>query len=648
MFFFDDTPIYERALEVRRRVDTSSLLRLQYPKKPRNMASNPLALPAGSEVVFDVECFHNYFMVGFKHLQSGLYFFAEMREGTLFPCDLVNRAMHHFKCIGFNSRTYDVPMIEAAIKGYSLSELKELSDKIIKDNERTYSFNTFNHVDLFEVAPLEGSLKLYMARLHGERIQELPYSEDIILSDDEIDETIEYNFNDLDGTELLYLEPKYGLKPHIEMREMLGREIDEDIRSKSDAQVAEAFINARLKAITGRRPQTPTFPDGYNFKYQPPALVKFQTPQLQAALDRIRNATFYLDPKNKRPMMPPELDGLAITLGNCVHRMGLGGLHSSEKTVAHFADEENDLIDSDVASYYPWLIINNEWYPEHLGRVFLEIYRDDLVLRRLALKKIKDKLEAGLKIAINGTFGKLGNVYSTIYSPNLLMQVTITGQLGLLMLIEMFELEGIPVASANTDGVVCRVPKRKGNAYKNVIGMWEQATGLQMEETRYRATYARDVNNYIAIGEDGSVKTKGTYSEKGSAQNSALSKNPEALICSDAVKAFLSAGTPIRETIEASRDIRRFVVVRNVKGGAHKDGYFLGKTVRWYYSRTTPGTIHYVLSGNKVPNSDNARPLMELGEFPADMDFELYIRRADEMLKKLGVYGNATRQVSFF
>lgn len=613
------------------------------------MAADPFALPTGSEVVFDVECFRNYFMVGFKHLATGQYFYAEQTDTQEFPRDLVNRAMWHFKLIGFNSRTYDLPMLTAAINGYTNAELKELSDSIIKDGERKANPNSpFNHIDLFEVAPLEGSLKLYAARLHGKRIQELPIAENAWLSAEDISDTVEYNFNDLDCTELLYVHPKYGLRPHIEMREMLGAEIGEDIRSKSDAQVAEAFINARLKEITGRRPQTPQFPDDYNFKYQPPEWVKFRTPQLQAALETIKNATFYLDPSNKRPMMPPELEGLSISIGNCVHKLGLGGLHSSEKTVAHFSDDEYDLIDRDVASYYPWLIINNEWFPAHLGRAFLQVYRDDLVLRRLALKKLKDKLEAGLKIAINGTFGKLGNVYSTIYSPNLLMQVTITGQLGLLMLIEMFELEGIPVVSANTDGVVIRCPKSKGNVYQMVVAMWEAATKLTTEETRYKATYARDVNNYIAVMHDGETKTKGTYSEKGSAQNSALSKNPEALICSDAVKAFLSHGTPVAHTIREARDLQRFVVVRNVRGGAHKDGFFLGKTVRWYYSRSTAGTINYVSSGNKVPNSDNARPLMELAEFPDDMDFDYYVRRSEEMLKVLGVYGNATRQVAFF
>lgn len=646
--FFDDEPLSERAIEVRKRVDMTGLRRLEYPRKPRFITTNPFSLPVGSDVVFDVECFRNYFMVGFKHIESGHYFFAEQTHEQDFPRDLVRRALWYFRIIGFNSIVYDVPMLELAIGGASCEELKALSDEIILEDKRIYNSGmNLNHIDLIEVAPLKGSLKLYGARVHCERMQELPIDPHKDLTPEEMNDTVEYNFNDLDLTELIFVEPKYGLRPHVQMREMLGAEIGEDIRSKSDAQVAEAFINARIKALTGRRPQTPTFADDYSFRYQPPAWIAYQTPQLQQALDKIRGATFRLNSAG-RPLMPPELDGLAIDMGACVYRMGIGGLHSSEKSVTHRADEETMLVDRDVASFYPWLIINNEWFPEHLGRAFLQVYRDELVLRRMKLKKEKNPLEAGLKIALNGTFGKLGSVYSTIYSPNLLMQVTITGQLALLMLIEMMEAEGIPVVSANTDGIVMRIPKSKGNVYHMVCSMWEQRTSLTTEETIYRSTHARDVNNYLAVMENGDVKAKGTYSEKGSAQNSAMSKNPEALICSDAVRAFLSDRTPVETTIRACSDVRRFVTVRNVQGGAHKDGFYLGRTVRWYYSNRVNGTINYITSGNKVPNSEGARPYMELTAFPEDVNFEYYIRRARSMLQELGMFGNATRQASFF
>ncbi len=646
--FFDDEPTRFEPKRIKAKPEPGSLKRLWYPPKPREFIVNPFDLRVGSDVVFDVETFHNYFLVGFKHIDTGKYFYAEQLADTFFPCDVVRHAMFYFRLIGFNSRTYDLPVLELALKGASCAELKALSDEIILEDKRAANpHSPFNHVDLFEVAPLEGSLKIYAARVHCQRMQEIPIDPHAWLTPEQIADVREYNFNDLDNTELIYVEPNYGLKPHIQLRERLGVEVKEDLRSKSDAQVAETFINARLKEITGKYPKKPEFDEDFSFNYQPPEWVEFKTPQFQDMLEIVCNAPFELD-KGGSPQMPEALSNLNIKLGGCVYKMGMGGLHSSEKTAAYVADENTIIVDRDVASYYPWIIINNNLFPAHLGPEFLTVYRDDLVLRRLALKKAKDALEAGLKIAINGTFGKLGSPYSTIYSPHLLIQVTVTGQLGLLMFIEMVELAGIPVVSANTDGIVINCPKDRYDDLQAIVKLWEQKTGFDTEETRYRAIYSRDVNNYIAVKDDGECKTKGTYSERGSAQNSAMSKNPEGLICSDAVQAFLSKGIDVEDTIRACNDLRRFVTVRNVRGGAHKDGWFLGKVVRWYYARGVTGEINYVLSGNKVPNSEGAKPLMEWIDFPDDIDYDYYIRRAYGMLQDIGYYGNRSVQGSMF
>jgi hypothetical protein len=77
-----------------------------------------------------------------------------------------------------------------------------------------------------------------------------------------------------------------------------------------------------------------------------------------------------------------------------------------------------------------------------------------------------------------------------------------------------------------------------------------------------------------------------------------------------------------------------------VKGGAVKDGEYLGKAIRWYYAQGMEGEIVYAKSGNKVPRSDGAKPLMVLPEaFPNDVDFGWYIREAEEMLNEIGGVG---------
>jgi DNA polymerase elongation subunit (family B) len=311
--------------------------------------------------------------------------------------------------------------------------------------------------------------------------------------------------------------------------------------------------------------------------------------------------------------------------------MGIGGLHSSEQSSAHLADDDHILVDRDVASYYPAIILRTDLAPKHMGKSFTTVYRE-IVQRRLDAKHAGDKVTAdALKITINGSFGKFGSKWSKLYSPDLLIQTTITGQLCLLMLIEALESEGIPVVSANTDGIVIKCPVSKVAMMEFIVWEWEQATRFDTEATYYRALYSRDVNNYIAIKPDGGFKLKGAYAPAG------LQKNPTNEICTGAVVKFLIDGTPVEDTIRACQDIRKFVTIRQVKGGALKGDQFLGKAVRWYYAAGVTGTINYKINGYTVARSEGARPLMELpAQFPDDVDFDWYIREAHSILDDIG------------
>jgi hypothetical protein len=250
------------------------------------------------------------------------------------------------------------------------------------------------------------------------------------------------------------------------------------------------------------------------------------------------------------------------------------------------------------------------------------------VTERLAAKAAGDKVKAeSLKICVNGSFGKLGSPYSTLYAPELMVQVTVTGQLSLLMLIDQLESNGIPVVSGNTDGVVVKCPVAKEEQMEAIRTQWQLTTGFVLEQTFYAGIYSRDVNNYIAIKYDGTVKAKGCYS------GTTMSKNPQNEICNIAVAEYLKCGRPFRETIMACRDITKFVSVRNVKGGAIKDKEYLGKVVRWYYATGAKGTIDYKTNGNSVPKTNGAKPLMVLPDMlPMDVDYEWYIRECKEML----------------
>lgn len=628
------------------------------------------------KLVFDIECYPNYFLAAFASIATKKVWYCEFQRGTVLDTERLMFVMQAFCTIGFNSRSYDIPITTLALNGKNTDELKAATDDIITNGipgSQVVRYNkcktlkgiggkALNHIDLIEVAPSMCSLKLYAGRMGAKKMQDLPFHADTILNSNQIAITRFYCINDLVNTELL----KSNLEEELILREKMSEEYGIDLRSKSDAQIAESVIAQEVGAINGVRPQKPIIDIGTWYRYKTPIYMQFYSPTMQWAHSVVQNALFVVAESGSIGM-PKELSDLEINIGNSTYRMGIGGLHSSEKSIAHHSNEDTILEDRDVVSYYPRIILNQKLFPQHLTSNFLNVY-GAIVNRRLTAKdgakqyktKLKNKdfdartIEAykhsllecetisdSLKITINGSFGKLGSPYSVLYAPDLLIQVTITGQLTLLMLIERLELTGIPVVSANTDGVVIKCPKPLEATMNAIIKQWEYETQFETEGVRYKSLYSKDVNNYIAVKLEGGVKTKGTYGDMN------LKKNPQNQICSDAVVKFLSEGTPISQTLWECKDIRRFVTVRTVAGGAVKvwpgegEGTieYLGKAIRWYYAKDTVGEIIYAKTGNKVARSDGAKPLMNLPEeFPTDIDYDWYEKESLKILAEIG-YG---------
>lgn len=583
-------------------------------------------------MTLDIECFPNYFLVLFRN-HEGRYREFELYAGHPLDTKKIRGLMMSYPTITFNGLNYDLPMLSLALAGADNEDLKEASDRLVTTIKpwqfyKSYKVSelSYDHIDIYEPSPgVMVSLKLYGGRMHMPKLRDLPYDPDSLLNRSMMDEVLEYCKNDHETTHELYRK----IKPRIDLRVAMGNEYRVDLRSKSDAQIAEAVIKAELQRLTGKRIGKQNVKER-EFFYQVPDYISFQTPRLQEVLEIVKRSPF-LAKTNGQIEFTKELADVIVEMGMSKYKMGIGGLHSQEEERFFEEDDEYLIVDRDFASYYPSIILNLGLYPEALGTEFLDVYRT-IVERRLDAKHTGNKVVAeSLKITINGTFGKLGSVYSAIYAPDLMIQVTITGQLTLLMLIELLELSGISVVSANTDGIVIRCPRSKKDVMDLIISDFEKLTRYVTEETCYRGIYSRDVNNYIAITTDGKVKTKGTFSP------SSLQKNPTNDICQEALIEYLKNGTPIEQTIRNCDDIRKFVSVRTVKGGGLFDGEYLGRVVRWYRKKGETRTINYRASGNKVPKSDGACPVMELPEtLPNDIDYDYYIAEANELLMDIG------------
>ena len=600
--------------------------------------------------IADCEVFSTYFLLSTMDIGTGEISYVELYPGSP-PIDkkALLKLLTSDTLIGFNLEGYDLPILTYALLGKSPAQIKALSDEMILSGKPNWQVvqehditvpKAIDYIDIMNVAPSKASLKAYGARLGVQKLQDLPYDPSYVVSTPEERETIRsYCENDLRLTQSLYT----ALLPEIELRKTMSKQYSVDVRSKSDAQIAEVIIKSELEKITGktyRKPDPGKLPT--SFYYRSPKIVTFSSEQLNDIYYRILRDPFEINSLG-RIDLPKWLKATSIKIGSTEYSMGIGGLHSKEKSQYLRAEDGNMISDFDVSSFYPSIILQQKIFPKSLGAPFLTVYKS-LITQRLIAKKNNNITEANTKkIALNGTFGKLGSIYSFLYAPDLLIQVTITGQLALLMLIERLENAGISVRSANTDGIVTYYREDQRRLLEEIIWNWQLDTTYELEESEYKILASRDVNNYVAITKSNKAKTKGVFAPSFYASDKPtqfmLSKNPSRYIVALSVIAYLQNGTPIEETILSCKDIRHFVSVTKVTGGAVWRGKEIGKTVRYYNSTevSKDEAILCALNGNKVSTTSGCKPLMDLPEeFPSDIDYDFYIESAYDLLKATG------------
>lgn len=547
----------------------------------------------------DVECYPNFFVVGVRDKIGKYSFYSE-------NVDELKSIWEDYRWVTFNGVRYDFPMIAAYFKwGNNPSVLYKVSQSIIQ-NKISQEFrelkNNFIYqrgydlVDLIDIAPgVMVNLKMYGARMHYPDLEDLPYSPDTVLNDEQKEKIKSYNKKDLDITWMLYTQ----LKEEIELRDNISEHFKstQNLNIKGNAALGEWLVVHNLKR---------------NANLSLSKVVEYQSPDIVKT--KIEIPPIEIDELGK-PILKGEVFSKAIKIGGTLYKIGLGGLHSQEK---NFISPKGKIWNADVTSFYPSLILRYGFKPKQYGEAFLKQYRK-IFEERIEAKKNGNKLiNSAYKLALNSVFGKLGNKYSSLYDPSMLLAVTFTGQLLLLDLIYALEAKGHRVLSANTDGIEFQ---SVDDSFKELLKDWEENSGLMLEVSSYDRLYSRDVNNYIAVwGEK--LKCKGIYADPD------LKKSWEHPIVYDAIKNSILKGVPLEETIRNCKDFNKFLLLRNVTGGCTYRGEFKGRIARWYYGNEG-FPILYAKNGNKVAKSDNAIFVSNLKGNKWDINFDYYIELAE-------------------
>lgn len=588
--------------------------------------------------------------------------------------------------VGFNSENFDRPLIAMAMDPeYDVHGIKDLATIIIEERLRSWQtykqfnieFIDYDHIDLFEVMPgVMISLKTYAGRMGYKTMVDLPFHHDTDLNLSQMKVLSTYCDNDLGVTEAAFLSQKTELELRAEMSEEYGI----DLRSKSDAQIAEAILKKRVGIGAGSK----IVP--HSVSYKAPDFIVTDSPVINELADLLSRFPFVLNRGNGSPTPPRFLDE-PVVIGGGTYQCGVGGLHSThDKAMYLEASEDLRLSDFDVASYYPNIMLKAGLAPKlggDKGAKFLDEYRHIYEARMAAKHAGNKKVANALKITLNGTFGKLGSLFCSFYAPELMLAVTLTGQLNLLCLIhELEKIKGVAVKSANTDGILVAYKPSTRDRVLKVFAKNAKGTGFEYEETPYDKYASKDVNNYVALKNDGKVKSKGLYTLNDPKENPLyLMKNPTMDVCTRMAIDYLKYGAYPEKSIASYANMKDFVAIRNVQGGGIQftgykkvddwvetapgnwrrpdwpslkasvrrksrppaadvgvGGVPFGRVARWYMTTLDLPPLTYLSSGNQVPKTEGARICMTLPDtLPKDLNKQWYIDETYAILESIGV-----------
>ena len=523
---------------------------------------------------------------------------------------------------GYNNRRYDRLMLSALLMYYNqfdkpsklITFLYETSQRVIRNsnNDTLWTDNftslilrnnvAFRDLDLFQIFRLDHfhkslkqtsiNIKWYNLKeytmppigdldrhYYHERLPEAKGMTDRELNihyrnvferfipKEYLQEMADYNDNDVYiVAELIRMNQEEVL-----LRYRISEEYKVDVFSASRSTIADKVIVKLYSKYTGLHPKA--FIDTKTIRRKIVVSeilsdkIAFSTPELNDILSGIRSLTLH----GKKGEFDRE-----FTFMGTSYTIATGGLHSNEIPAVYVEDDENIIVDRDVSSYYPNMIRSLKVCQKHLlSKAWFRI-ADTIVDERLEHKHLsKDKsldskerdkhatAAACLKIVANaGIFGKMGSEKSFLCDKKAMYQVTINGQLFLLMLIEKLELAGIHVISANTDGIVTIVPRKLEQTADDICHWWEKHLGLELEFTYYTKYVTEGVNSYLTVKRGGSSKFKGRMNPKMFLED--LSKGYNSPIVAKCVTEYFINGTPVMETLRNAKSILDFCRTQNV------------------------------------------------------------------------------------
>lgn len=402
---------------------------------------------------------------------------------------------------------------------------------------------------------------------------------------------LHYNFNDIYIVcEIVRQKPE-----EVKLRYAISNAFKINVLCSSRANIADKLTTMFYSKMSGleksRFEKGRTERTKLSFKRIIFPHIKFKTKQLQELLEEMKTVSVYHT--NKDAFCKE------ITFYGTTYTLACGGIHTQDSPVILKSDDKYVYKHFDYNSYYPSIMVSYEIAPEHLNRnIFVKMvkyFRDTRVKCKhtsddegYVMNGVPNKIAAeALKIVINSIYGKFGSDIFFLYDRLAQLKVTINGQLMTMSLVEALELEGIHVISANTDGIIIKLPRNKIDVFNQITKTWNEENRMGADSEDYEAYFARDVNNYFAVWADGKIDAKGALDSKQYIKE--LKKGYDMPVVALAVFNYLYHNIPVMETLHNHTNILDFCKTQNV-----------GRQFNVVYSQVVNGKIVTVKSQRHV------------------------------------------------
>ena len=532
--------------------------------------------------IMDYETLSNCFVAVFKHykteethifsvcsLQNDYEKFSEFLKENI-----ENNEWH----ISYNGLAFDAQITHNIIKdhenlllmtgeeiaeeiyGYAQRSINKISNKEFQDFAEWNM--TIKQIDLFKLNHWDNpakmsSLKWIEYTMDWNNILDMPiHHETKITNQEQLDTIVNYCINDVDATKEIF----NRCKPLIKLRKELTDKYNINLYSASEPRISKElfayYLSKELRIPKYDLKKLRTYRNVIKINDLILDYIKFETPEFNNLLNKFR--TVELNPNQTKGGFKYSVNYRGVKT-----HFGLGGAHGAAKASVYKSDDDNIIMSSDVTSFYPNLAIMNKISPAHLDKkAFCQLYEWFFTERKKIPKS--NPMNYVYKIILNSTYGLSNDKNSFLYDPQFTMFITVNGQLTLMMLYEMI-MQAIPEAIPllqNTDGVETIIPRSKIDLYNEVCKKWEDITNLNLEHDTYKKLILADVNNYIAIDNNGKSKCKGRFEF----ENLALHKNKSKLIIPKAIYAYFVDGVLPEETLKQNKNILDYCIGGKSKG----------------------------------------------------------------------------------